>query len=210
MGNLSRRRLPREQREAQVLEAATQLFGAQGYERTSMTEVAGRVGVTKPILYRLFGSKEELFLACALRAWQTMGIAIYTAATQPGPPDVRLWRGISAYFEFVEAHREVWRVVYPQASRGGEAKFGRRLREVQRGSVQMMAALFTDAVGEEEVDPALAEMAEPLAWAFVGAATGIAARWLEHPQEPRELQAQRLMNFAWQGFGRLLKGEIWR
>ncbi len=52
-------------------------------------------------------------------------------------------------------------------------------------------------------------MAEPLAWAFVGAATAIALRWLQHPEEPKERQALRLMNFAWQGFGGLLDGDVW-
>lgn len=180
---------------------ATDLFGAHGYERTRMTQVAERVGVTKPVLYRHFASKEALFLACALRTWQAMGRAIFEAATRPGPPDVRLWRGISAYFDFIDEHRAVWRVVYPQASRG-DTEVGRELREAQRASVQMMAGLFASTADEEHVDPALATLAEPLAWAFVGAATALAARWLENPDEPKELQSLRLMNFAWQGLDR--------
>lgn len=205
----TRRRLPRPQREAQILEVATRTFGERGYERTSMAEIAAQVGVTKPILYSHFGSKEGLFLACALRAWTNMGVAIYTAATRPGPPDLRLWRGIVAYFDFVDEHREVWRILYPQASRG-EQRFAPQLREVQLGSIRMMAELFTTAADEEQTEPALAEMAEPLAWGFVGAATAIALRWLQHPDESKELQATRLMNFAWKGFGALLEGNAWQ
>ena len=216
MGSLSlasvkppRRRLPRPEREAQILEVATRAFGESGYERTSMAEVAAQVGVTKPILYSHFGSKEGLFLACALRAWTNMGLAIYTAATCPGPPDLRLWRGIGAYFDFVDEHREVWRILYPQAS-GGEQRFAPQLKEVQLGSIRMMAELFITAADEEEADPDLAEMAEPLAWGFVGAATAIALRWLQHPDESKDLQAERLMNLAWQGFGNLLNGNRWQ
>jgi AcrR family transcriptional regulator len=204
-----RRRLPRAEREAQILDAATAAFGRRGYERTSMAAIAAEVGVTKPILYSHFGSKEGLFLACGVRAWTDMGLAIYTAATVPGPPDERLWRGIVAYFDFVDEHREVWRILYPQAS-GAEQRFAPRLRELQLGSIRMMAELFTAAADEEEVDPRLAAMAEPLAWGFVGAATSLALRWLRHPDEPKHLQAERLMNFAWKGFGDLLRGDVWR
>lgn len=185
------------------------VFGRRGYERTSMAEVAAEVGVTKPILYSHFGSKEGLFLACAVRAWTDMGVAIYTAATRPGPPDLRLWRGIDAFFDYVDEHREVWRILYPHASRG-ERRFAAQLKDVQLGSIRMMAQLFTATADEEEADPGLVEMAEPLAWGFVGAASALALRWLQRPDEPKELQVERLMNFAWQGFGDLLDGARWQ
>ena len=204
-----RRRLPRTQREAQILEVATRVFGERGYDGTSMVDLAAAVGVTKPILYSHFGSKEGLFLACALRAWTNMGVSIYSAATRPGPPDVRLWRGIVAYFDFVDAHREVWRVLYPQAS-GGEQRFASQLRDVQLGSIRIMSELFTATADDERADPDLVAMAEPLAWGFVGAATAIALRWLRHAEEAKELQAERLMNLVWHGFGDLLEGTTWQ
>lgn len=203
----TRRRFPREQRRAQILEVATRLFGAGGYEATSLAQIAADVGVTKQALYRHFRSKDELFLACAVRAWESMGTAIFAAATRPGPPDVQLWRGIVAYFDFIDDHRDLWRIVYPQGTR--DAEVVKELRETQRGAIRMMVGLFSSTAEDEGMDPAVAEMAEPLAWGFVGAATAIASRWLEHPEEPKQLQAIRLMNFAWQGFGDLRRAEFW-
>ncbi|MFB9431351.1 TetR/AcrR family transcriptional regulator [Streptoalloteichus tenebrarius] len=46
---------------AALLEAAAALFAEQGYERTTVREVAARAGVNQALLFRYFGSKEELF-----------------------------------------------------------------------------------------------------------------------------------------------------
>src|SRR5664280_2721668 len=59
-----RSRLPRAEREHQTLEAAHALFAEHGYARVTMDDVADAVGVTKPLLYRYFGNKERLYLAC--------------------------------------------------------------------------------------------------------------------------------------------------
>ncbi len=71
-----------------------------------------------------------------------------------------------------------------------------------------MAELFTGTVEEEQVERN-AEAAVPMAYAFVGAASAIADYWLEHPDEPAEVQSLRLMNFAWKGLGDLMAGEWW-
>ena len=62
---------------------------------------------------------------------------------------------------------------------------------------------------ERGIDAAMGEQIRALTHAFVGACEGLGRRWLEHPDEPRELQELRLMNFAWIGFRGLLEGELW-
>jgi AcrR family transcriptional regulator len=54
-------RLPREERRAQLMEAAAAAFRARGFDGTSMDDIAQTAGVTRLILYRNFGSKEELY-----------------------------------------------------------------------------------------------------------------------------------------------------
>jgi len=53
-------RVPRELRERQLLELAEELFGERGYAGASMDELARRAGVTKPVVYELFGSKDSV------------------------------------------------------------------------------------------------------------------------------------------------------
>lgn len=50
-------------RKAEILDAAAEVFGEHGYDGGSMREIASRVGVTEPALYRHFSGKEALFLA---------------------------------------------------------------------------------------------------------------------------------------------------
>ena len=59
-----RTRLPRAEREQQMLDSARELFAARGYAAVTMDEVAAAVGVTKPLLYTYFGNKDRLYLAC--------------------------------------------------------------------------------------------------------------------------------------------------
>ena len=56
-------RMPRAARREQLVRAAAAAFLANGYEKTSMDEVAKAAGVTRLIVYRIFESKEALYLA---------------------------------------------------------------------------------------------------------------------------------------------------
>jgi len=56
----SRRRVPRAEREDEMLEAAGQAFAAHGYHQASMDAIAHAAGISKPMLYSYFGSKQGL------------------------------------------------------------------------------------------------------------------------------------------------------
>ncbi len=56
-------RLKAPQRRDQLIEVATKLFARTGYEATTTSAIAEAAGVTEPILYRHFKSKQELFVA---------------------------------------------------------------------------------------------------------------------------------------------------
>src|SRR3982751_4881139 len=56
-------RLKAAQRREQLIEIATKLFARSGYDATTTADIAKAAGVTEPILYRHFESKQELFVA---------------------------------------------------------------------------------------------------------------------------------------------------
>ena len=60
-------RLPAADRRESILVAAAERFAARGYDATTLDEIAAAAGVTKPILYRHFGSKQDLYLALLAR-----------------------------------------------------------------------------------------------------------------------------------------------
>src|SRR5205814_4195238 len=68
----ARRRLPVAERRELIVEAAGRLFGERGYDGTRLDEIAAAAGVTKPILYRHFGSKRDRYLALLARHQQDL------------------------------------------------------------------------------------------------------------------------------------------
>src|ERR1700721_110456 len=58
-----RRRMPRPERERQMPEVAGRSFAARGFHAVSMDEIAKQAGISKPMLYQYFGSKEGLYVA---------------------------------------------------------------------------------------------------------------------------------------------------
>ncbi len=56
-------RLKAPQRREQLMEVASKLFARLGYDATTTAAIADAAGVTEPILYRHFESKQEMFVA---------------------------------------------------------------------------------------------------------------------------------------------------
>lgn len=67
-----RRRTPRGQGRARLVEAAGQLFAEQGFSGTSLQSIADRLGVTKAAVYHQFSSKEEIAIAVAAPVIDTL------------------------------------------------------------------------------------------------------------------------------------------
>src|ERR1044072_6666019 len=65
---MSRPRLPAEERSAQLIAAAVTAFSTGGYAGTTTDQVARLAGVSQPYVIRLFGTKQELFLAATRHA----------------------------------------------------------------------------------------------------------------------------------------------
>jgi TetR/AcrR family transcriptional regulator, fatty acid metabolism regulator protein len=57
-----RERLPRDERVADIMQAARAVFCEKGYEAASTAEIAAKAGVVEGTLYRYFSSKRELLI----------------------------------------------------------------------------------------------------------------------------------------------------
>ncbi len=124
-----RRRLGRAEREQQILDAAVAVFTERGYQSASMDAVAERVGVTKPVLYTHFGSKDGLLLACIARARaELLAVTAEAAGSATGPEDM-LRRGIRAFFDYLDAQGPAWTLIYADSTIAGEALEGIRAQQ---------------------------------------------------------------------------------
>lgn len=203
-----RRKLPRAVREAQMLEVAEEAFAARGFHATSVDAIAEGAGITKPMVYAYFGSKEGLYLACMERGRRRLFEAIDAAAALGASPDEQLWRGIVAFFTFVSDQRASWIVLFGEATPHG-GPFADEALRLRQQIARLVSQLLGEAATAEGVGPGRLGAIEPLAHALVGAAESLASWWLDHPEESREWVSLRLMNLVWIGFGDLVGGESW-
>ncbi|MDX6466110.1 MAG: hypothetical protein QOI27_1150 [Gaiellaceae bacterium] len=67
----TKQRRSAEARRAAVLETACRVFSRSSYRGATTAEIAREAGISEPILYRHFGSKRDLYLACLDEAWAT-------------------------------------------------------------------------------------------------------------------------------------------
>jgi AcrR family transcriptional regulator len=67
----TRPRLTAVERRQAVLDTACRVFSRSSYRGATTAEIAREAGITEPILYRHFGSKRDLYLACLDEAWRS-------------------------------------------------------------------------------------------------------------------------------------------
>ncbi|MFP5021167.1 TetR/AcrR family transcriptional regulator [Pseudonocardia phyllosphaerae] len=196
-----RRRLPPEQRERQVLDAAVQAFSRHGFHDTSMDDVAELAGVSKPMVYTHGGgSKEELLRRCIRReADRLLGSVSQAAGSREAGgsgPEARLRAGLRAFFATLSSHRDGWSVLYRQARTGVVAA---EVHEARGRIVGRVAELLAAEFGGAD-----ASATAPTAATLVGAAEGL-AEWAAAGNgggDPDEL-AGTLMALVWPGLDRL-------
>lgn len=203
-----KRRLTGAERRQSIIDAAYGEFAARGYAAVSMREIAARLGVTSPALYRQFPSKADLYRSCADRMVATMLTTVSEATDPELPADGQLWAGICAQLRFIAEHQQEWSVFVREAEgMGGEPE-----ATLIRGR-DAVTALLADLIGQAArsagVPPPPSSERAALAHALQGAVERIAQWWERNPDESVEAVALRVMNFSWQGFGNLLEGRIW-
>ncbi|WP_067548311.1 TetR/AcrR family transcriptional regulator [Nocardia crassostreae] len=82
---MTRTRMTATERGEQVLEAAISAFAESGYTATRTDEIARRAGVSQPYVIRLFGTKQQLFLAVSERACDRIEETFRTSAEAADP-----------------------------------------------------------------------------------------------------------------------------
>ena len=205
----ARRRLPREEREQQIMDCAIQVFAQRGYSAASVDEIAELAGVSKPLVYLYLESKEGLFLACLHREEGRLVAAFQGAATEVGTSELRLWAGLRAFFGFVSDHKDSWAVLHRQAPGLGDA-MAAEITRARRAVLTEVRTLVREGIelggGSGHLGDADADF---VAHALVGAADSL-TDWMErYPEESPDRVTLRLMGMVWVGMRQILGGEVW-
>jgi AcrR family transcriptional regulator len=184
-----RRRIARADREQQILDAALAVFSERGYQNASMDVVAERVGVTKPVLYTHFGSKDGLLLACIARARaELLEVTTAAAASATGPEEM-LRKGTRAFFDYLQSQEPAWTLLYSESTVAGDALEGIRAQQTD-----FIAALL--ATQDPDADP---QQLEGWAQVIVGACERLAIWRGSNRSVTSEQATEYLMDLAWTG-----------
>jgi AcrR family transcriptional regulator len=97
-------RLTASERRDDVLDAAMTAFAAGGYEGTSTEDIARAAGISQPYLFRLFGTKKELFKATATRCFRET-LELFQRASEGLRGEEALQAMGHAYMELLERDR---------------------------------------------------------------------------------------------------------
>src|SRR5919198_792875 len=148
-------RLRRAERESLMLQAAGETFASRGFHASSMDEIAAAAGITKPMLYRYFGSKEGLYAAYLRTTGRELIERVRAPDTRGQSPEARLKAGLRGFLTYVEEHRAGWAVLHGESTAPADAAVAQEVAELRQRIVRMLTTLFDD---------------EALAHAFTGAA----------------------------------------
>jgi AcrR family transcriptional regulator len=153
-----RQRLPVAERRALIVEAAGRLFGERGYDATRLDEIAAAAGVTKPILYRHFDSKRDLYLALLERHRADLS-GFVAAMPAEGSTRKRLQAVLDVWLDYVAAHSYSWKMLFRDT--GGGQEIATRRREVHAEAravlVELIDSLAATPIPRREREP-LAEL----------------------------------------------------
>lgn len=173
--------VPRADREEQILDAALRELGRVGFAATSVAAVAERAGISKPLVYNYFGSKEGLYGACVDHAGDLLGDEIERIA---GLGAVGIERGmltLEGMAEVLDSRPYLWRVLFdPSAPTEGPAADAvrRATARIERIAEEGVTEMLTLAGDPDPVDHAV------MTRVWLGIVDTVMRWWADHPEEP--------------------------
>jgi AcrR family transcriptional regulator len=186
-------RLPRLARRKVLLEAALEVFVANGYHAAAMDEIAERAGVSKPVLYQHFPGKLELYLALLDQGGDQLVEAVRKALASSTDNKQRVLATMEAYFGFVEDEGAAFRLVF-ESDLTGQAAVRERMDRVNAECAEAICAIVSEDTGLPR------EQAMLLAAGMAGVAQTMARQWVsDRDSVDRDTAVQLGASLVWRG-----------
>ena len=191
-------RLTASERRNQLVDVGRALFARNGYEATSMEEIADRARVSKPVVYDHFGGKEGIYAVVVDREMDYI-VRRITEAIASGSPRERLERAALAFLSYVRDHPDGFAVLSQDLP---SVATRRRLSSLLDDLAERVGDIFIGSFKEAGYD---ARTAPIYAHALVGMVTFVGRWWIEPRKPAIEEVAKHTAALAWMGLRHLPK-----
>ena len=194
-------RLPRDERRAQLLVAALEVFTVAGYHSAAMDEIADRAKVSKPVLYQHFPSKLDLYLAVLDLHIDSLVFAIQKAIAANRENSARVAATVEAYFGFIDSGGEAFRLLF-ESDMNVEPQVRERLNRMTYDCAAAVSAVISidTGLGKEE--------SMMLAVGIIGTVQTSARHWLDRDGKiDRRRATELVMNLIWRGISGFPKSQ---
>lgn len=168
-------RLERDERRAQILASARQLFSLRPFGEVSTLDIADGAGVTRGLVHHYFGTKRGLYLAVVS---ELVGSPVLSLLEAIAPDDARRlgpggWSdSVDAWMRLVEDNRDAWLLAISAGETGQDRAMHSILEEArERAATQVIRVLDLDEARTPEV--------RSLVRAFSGLAEEVTREWLQ-------------------------------
>jgi AcrR family transcriptional regulator len=185
-------------RRAEFVTAAIEAIRVNGTD-VGLDDIAAQAGVSKPVLYRHFTDKADVFSAVLDRIATDVFLPLVGAAlAQPKDDETLLRDAVSAYVGLVVSEPQLYQFVFTHNALGTQGDFVANMEDtIALG----LSALMADRLRKEGVDSGGAET-----WAYgvVGMVQLAAHQWMKHRVISAEALVDYLIDLAWKGISGLV------
>lgn len=189
-------------RRKEFVEAALRALEEHGPD-VGMEHVATAAGVTKPVLYRHFADKADLYVALGQRGTELLFERLLPAIQAELGPVPRIRLALDAYFGVIEEHPNLYRLLVhsPLSDRGPGKDVVAEDKEV---IATALTALLGDHLRMFNMDSGAAE---PWAYGLVGMVQNTGEWWLDKRTMSRDAVVGYLTQIIWSAIDGLAKRE---
>src|SRR5208283_3951811 len=158
----------------EILDAASELFVKEGFERVSMRRIADKIEYSPTTIYLYFKDKAELLEQLCHDTFSRLTERLTKIHEQPGDPLERLQRGLVAYIKFGLENPQHYRVVFMMPPPEGFDK-SKYLKPDSPGmqSFDFLRRCVSDCIAAGKIQTKDAELVSQTLWSGVHGLTSL-------------------------------------